>query len=431
MNPFRGLLELMLPPAPEASPKEPESELLNYVREKRGSEPLLIETVPKGSVAVYGIDTLGVREAPLSMAKFRREFGEVPFSVLDARSAEWQTRKAAWIDLGIRSELGRGAGVWVESETGGPDDRQANYKKKLAPGGSPRPACDYSNGERGDGAGRPIRSDGNKLGFSAAATIKRHGLGFDGSKVLRGEQEAEEPSGTSIFDPVICEMAYRWFAPPGGLVLDPFAGGSVRGVVASKMGLRYLGVDLSERQLDANRDQARAICIGKRDILPEWRAGDSRHIELSEEGDLLFSCPPYGDLEVYSEAPGDLSNMSHGEFCEAYRAIIGRFLSRLRDDRFAIFVVGDFRAKDGLLRNFVSETIAAFHAGGARLYNECILVTAVGSLPIRARKGFEVTRKMGKTHQNVLVFIKGDPRRATAACSPQMGFQLCEEEPRS
>lgn len=36
-------------------------------------------------------------------------------------------------------------------------------------------------------------------------------------------------TGTSIFDPVICEIAYRWFCPPGGTVLDPFAGGSVRG----------------------------------------------------------------------------------------------------------------------------------------------------------------------------------------------------------
>jgi hypothetical protein len=31
---------------------------------------------------------------------------------------------------------------------------------------------------------------------------------------------------------VLCEIAYRWFSPPGGLILDPFAGGSVRGIVA-------------------------------------------------------------------------------------------------------------------------------------------------------------------------------------------------------
>ena len=58
-----------------------------------------------------------------------------PFSVLDARQGYWQTRKAAWIALGIQSELGRG--------------ENAN------PGGSPRPAASLQDGHtvRGDGRG--------------------------------------------------------------------------------------------------------------------------------------------------------------------------------------------------------------------------------------------------------------------------------------
>jgi hypothetical protein len=60
-------------------------------------------------------------------------------------------------------------------------------------------------------------------------------------------------------------------------------------------------------------------------------------------------------------------------------------------------------------------TVAAFEAAGLRLYNECILVTAVGSLPIRVRRQFEVSRKLGKSHQNVLIFVKGDPRAAAEA----------------
>jgi len=40
----------------------------------------------------------------------------------------------------------------------------------------------------------------------------------------------------SIFDPVACELSYRWFCPKEGEVLDPFAGGSVRGIVANFYG---------------------------------------------------------------------------------------------------------------------------------------------------------------------------------------------------
>lgn len=230
---------------------------------------------------------------------------------------------------------------------------------------------------------------------------------------------AQPQSGTSIFDPVLCELAYRWFSPPAGRVLDPFAGGSVRGIVAAMLGRRYTGIDLRAEQIAANEDQAAAIC---KDLMPEWIAGDSRNMgDLLPAGyaaDFVFSCPPYGDLETYSDDPDDLSTMDYPAFVTAYREIITAAVANLAPDRFACFVVGDFRDKKGFYCGFPSATIAAFEAAGARLYNEAVLVTAVGSLPIRAGRAFESARKLGKTHQNVLVFCKGDPRRATEACGP-------------
>ena len=55
----------------------------------------------------------------------------------------------------------------------------------------------------------------------------------------------------SIFAPVLCEIMYRWFCPDGGRLLDPFAGGSVRGLVAGKLGFRYTGIDLRDEQIAA------------------------------------------------------------------------------------------------------------------------------------------------------------------------------------
>jgi hypothetical protein len=250
------------------------------------------------------------------------------------------------------------------------------------------------------------------------------GLDETSQKIL-----AATVTGTSIFDPVLCELAYRWFCPPGGLVLDPFAGGSVRGIVAAKCGRRYIGVDLSERQVEANRAQADAICAGGE--MPEWVVGDAGDLDFDEcdfAADFVFSCPPYGDLEVYSDNPADLSTMAPEAFMAAYRKIIAAAVGKLKADRFACFVVGDYRDKRGFYRNFPGETVAAFTAAGAWLYNEAILVTAAGSLPIRAGKQFSSSRKLGKTHQNVLVFCKGDPRKATEACGPvEIDESLFEE----
>ena len=96
---------------------------------------------PAGSLASEPSSTLAER------------FGIPPFSVLDARKGWWQERKRAWIDLGIRSELGRGAAPGGSPR---PLD-QERLAKAAAPGGSPLPAANYSKSKaRGDGRGRQL-----------------------------------------------------------------------------------------------------------------------------------------------------------------------------------------------------------------------------------------------------------------------------------
>lgn len=39
-------------------------------------------------------------------------------------------------------------------------------------------------------------------------------------------------------------------------------------------------------------------------------------------------------------------------------------------------------------------------------YNEIVLITMLGTLPIRIRRQFEAGRKVGNTHQKALIFLK-------------------------
>jgi hypothetical protein len=212
----------------------------------------------------------------------------------------------------------------------------------------------------------------------------------------------------------------RWFCPPGGQVVDPFAGGSVRGIVAGMLGRKYWGCDLRQEQIEANEAQADEI---DPEVRPTWVCGDSMEtLQQAPPADFVFSCPPYGDLEKYSDDPADLSAMEWHTFRAAYGRIILRAVKCLKPDRFACFVVGDFRDKRGFYRDFVSATIALFRYCGAELYNEAILVTSVGSASMRVMKQFEAGRKFAKTHQNVLVFCKGDWRKAARACMPNKYF---------
>lgn len=213
-------------------------------------------------------------------------------------------------------------------------------------------------------------------------------------------------TGTSIFDPVLCEIIYNWYSPEGGIVFDPFAGGSVRGVVAEMLGRHYIGIDLSQRQVDAN--QANADRLG---VCPAWHCDDSRNMDAyipDGSADLVFSCPPYHNLEQYSNHPLDLSNMNYADFCTAYEDIIKKACNKLKNNRFAVFVVGDIRDSKGRYRGFDGFTKQAFQSCGLCLYNESILLNQYGTAPMRAGAIFSTNRKTAKVHQNVLVFYKGD-----------------------
>jgi len=221
------------------------------------------------------------------------------------------------------------------------------------------------------------------------------------------EQRSDSASNyVSVFDPALCEVIYRWFCKDGGKILDPFAGGSVRGIVANYLGYRYTGIDIRQEQIDSNREQAANIL----DVTnqPNWYVGDSNELldgAWNDEYDLVFSCPPYADLEVYSDLEGDISNKPYAEFLRLYESIIGKSCKLLKRGGYTCFVVGEVRDKNGYYIGFVPDTIRAFEKCGMRFYNEAILLNPVASASMRANGNMK-TEKLVKIHQNVLVFKK-------------------------
>lgn len=192
-----------------------------------------------------------------------------PFTVFDTKQGYWQERKRNWINLGIKSELGRGDNLLFNLSSFNYEDEKNSKKLEKI-----------------------------KTGKCLPESI--------------GSQYGRKVQATSIFDPVLCEIVYKWFSISGAKVLDPFAGGSVRGLIAGMTGRKYYGIDLSEKQIEANNAQYNEISEKYDDIVkPTWIVGDSMNVKSlvgSERFDLVFSCPPYYNLEVYSDAKEDLSN---------------------------------------------------------------------------------------------------------------------------
>jgi len=279
----------------------------------------------------------------------RDKFIEPPFSVLDTKTGSWQNRKRQWKLLGMRSEVGRGKNLTQHIPMG--KWKQENMKEEF---------------------------------YDEVAKV-----------------------GTSTFDPALTELMYYWFCPKNGKILDPFAGGSVRGIIANYLGYKYTGIELRLEQIESNIEQAEEILPDNN--RPKWYMGDSEKIldDITEEFDFIFSCPPYMDLEKYSDLPEDLSNMSDKNFIAKYLSIIKKACSKLKSGGFACFVVGDVRdKKTGYYKNFVTITNIVFNKAGMKLYNEAILLNPVASASMRASKQFTAGKKLVKIHQNVLIFIK-------------------------
>lgn len=406
-----------------------------------------------GAPAPHRDDTLATAMAPqlgleLGVAHDRQPavrltdlFVVPPFSTLDSRADYWRKRKTGWLSLGIQSEVGRSASPYHGNGEGGT--------------GVPSPASVLGRRD-----GLTLQSDTVRdptFYAKKRAAERRAGRELSLDEFRRDHYVAPETpaasisnTGTSVFDPVLCEVAYRWFSPPTGTVLDPFAGGSVRGVVASVLGRRYVGVELRPEQVHANRVNAGEIVgpdaawdFAGRTPMPVWVEGSATDLRalvprarrgtvpaggLAESvphagADLVFTCPPYADLEVYSDDPRDLSTAPYAVFRAMLASAIAQSAELLADDRFAIWVVGEARdPRTGYSYGIVADTVAAARAAGLGLYNEAILYTAIASAAMRATNQHVNSRKLVRVHQHVLVFVKGDPKRAATACGdPQLG----------
>lgn len=221
---------------------------------------------------------------------------------------------------------------------------------------------------------------------------------------------SEMNNGVSLLDPVMAELVVAWFGTKGGLAIDPFAGDSVFGFVAGSLGMGFEGIELRKEQCALNQSR-----VDKFGFPCKYYNDTSENIDKyikNESADLVFSCPPYADLEVYSDDPNDLSNMSHENFFEVYKKILQSTYSKLKNNRFAIIVMGEVRGKDGSYIGTIPKTIELMEGAGYKYYNEIILVNSAGTLPLRAGKSMRATRKIGKMHQNILVFCKGSPSKA-------------------
>lgn len=323
-------------------------------------------------------DTYEVGENSPTLAD---RYGTPPTTVFNSLRGDWRDRKREWVAQGIDSGDGREAELVYDAA-----------------------ARKYTNW------------------FEVVNKVSKT-LGYRPSDKYVVENHQAELNhvrdGTSLFDPVLAELMYLWHTREGATILDPWAGGSVRGIVAALLGRNYVGIDIRPEQIEANKKQwEKRLQAAPRDSQVgsiEWRQGDSAQALAEMEPDsvdMLFGCPPYYDLEKYSDDPDDLSNLSNEEFDERMAITIEHAARALRDDSFAVFVVGSVRDKKSRILDMRRCMVDAAERAGMWLYNDAVLLNHVASVRFTMGKAFRERRLLSRVHQEILVFVKGEAKVA-------------------
>lgn len=324
-----------------------------------------------------GIDSLDFStelpnvDAPVrEIGNLNDTFGVPPFSILDTRQGYWQTQKKAWRE--IINDDGESRENTLRTSASGNDP--AYYRKKT---------------KKEQELGRKLS---NKDFEENYYTVSEH----ENKGIL---------SGVSLLDPVLAEIACKWFGLPNCKTFDCFAGDTVFGYVSAHLGNEFTGIELREEQVNLNNSRvaefpnAQYICDDGQNV--------AKHIAENSQ-DLLFSCPPYFDLEVYSDLENDASNQgSYEDFLKILENAFSNAIKCLKENRFAVITVGDVRDEKGAYYGFPQDIKAIFCKNGLHFYNELILIEMSGNASMRASNQMK-NRKVVKVHQNVLVFYKGN-----------------------
>lgn len=221
------------------------------------------------------------------------------------------------------------------------------------------------------------------------------------SNALRGGGKGKFGKTASIFNPHLAQMILSAYCPPKAKIYDPFAGGGTRGFIAAAMGHSYTGIEIRPNEVERILQQQEKLSTFFRILV-----GDATKPAPEKDFDFIYTCPPYFNLEVYSKLPEDISTASdYSAFLLAIKDSLRHCFGALKPNTLCIWVVGNFRDKNGKLIHFSGDIVRVAEEVGFQFWDEIIFWGASNSAVQRCGN-FGANRKAVRVHENILIFKK-------------------------
>jgi hypothetical protein len=132
----------------------------------------------------------------------------------------------------------------------------------------------------------------------------------------------------SVFRPVVAKFVYERFCPPNGTVWDPCVGFGGRLLGAIAAGVQYLGTDVEQPTVDGNIRMSTVLGVSTRIVCTR-----AENFDPGVSLDLVFTSPPYFDLEDYGAASKEAERSyasAHGWVRQFLRPVVRTAANRLR-----------------------------------------------------------------------------------------------------
>lgn len=214
----------------------------------------------------------------------------------------------------------------------------------------------------------------------------------------------------SEFNPTVAKNVISYWSKPNDFIFDPFAGRS-RALVAYAMNRNYIGYEVSEDVHDYiyNRFKELKLC-GRPDfnvVIENDDCANAINKEEKESFDLIFSCPPYWNLEKYEHCTGQLSDIGN------YYAFMNELVKRLnvasellKKDGYMCIIIGDFRRKGDYLMLHNDLLIGMMSNHSLKLHD----IIVVQSIPFYTAAFYfgsnDKHKRTAKCHEYLLIWKK-------------------------
>jgi DNA modification methylase len=214
----------------------------------------------------------------------------------------------------------------------------------------------------------------------------------------------------SEFNPTLAKNIISFWSDADDLIFDPFSGRS-RALVSYAMKRVYIGCEVSFDVIDYMYKKFKEYdFINRDDFTVDIINDDCLNINKYYNDvsfDMIFTCPPYWNLERYENCVGQLSSINN------YTVFLTELIKRLniateklKEDKYMVLVVGDFR-KNGEYITLHSDIIQKLKENESLKLHDVITVQ---NIPFNTAAFYFGSLKKNKitakAHEYILVYKK-------------------------